>query len=49
MTNFHPAPVDAVHAGIGFQRLDTMKRAYAHAIGKGLPVLFLRRRLPAVS
>jgi queuine tRNA-ribosyltransferase len=46
---FPPAAIDPVHAGLRLLGLETMQRAYAHAIAKRLSLLFLWRRLPAVS
>ena len=47
LTNFHLPRSDAVHAGRAFAGLARIRRAYAHAIARGLPLLQLRRRLPA--
>ena len=45
-----PAALDAVHAGLGLRRpRRACRRAYAHAIARRLPLLLLRRCLPAVS
>ena len=44
-----PAALDPVHAGRGLRGLERMRAAYAHAIARGLPLLFLRRCLPASS
>ena len=49
MTNFHLPRSTLFMLVSAFSGLDAMKTAYAHAIERGLPVLFLWRRLPAVS
>ncbi len=49
MTNFHLPRSTLFMLVAAFSGLDTMKRAYAHAIDERLPLLFLRRRLPALS
>ena len=48
MTNFHLPRSTLFMLVSAFGGLERMKAAYAHAIGR-LPLLFLRRRLPAVS
>ena len=49
MTNFHLPRSTLFMLVAAFSGLDTMQRAYAHAIALGLSLLLLRRRLPAVS
>ena len=49
MTNFHLPRSTLFMLVAAFCGLDTMRAAYAHAIARRLPLLFLRRRLPAPS
>ena len=49
LTNFHLPRSTLFMLVSAFSGLDTMQRAYAHAIAERLPLLFLWRRLPAVS
>ena len=49
MTNFHLPRSTLFMLVAAFSGLETMRAAYAHAIARGLPLLFLRRRLPAAS
>ena len=49
MTNFHLPRSTLFMLVAAFSGLEAMKRAYAHAIAAGLPLLFLRRCLPALS
>ena len=47
MTNFHLPRSTLFMLVSAFSGLETMRAAYAHAIDKQLPLLFLRRREPA--
>ena len=49
MTNFHLPRSTLFMLVAAFCGLESMQRAYAHAIARRLPLLFLRRRLPALS
>ena len=49
LTNFHLPRSTLFMLVSAFCGLDTMQRAYAHAIASGLSVLFLWRCLSAVS
>ena len=49
LTNFHLPRSTLFMLVSAFSGLETMQRAYAHAIGERLPVLFVWRCLPAVS
>ncbi len=49
MTNFHLPRSTLFMLVAAFSGLDTMRRAYAHAIELRLSLLFLRRRLAALS
>ena len=48
MTNFHLPRSTLFMLVSAFAGLETMKTAYAHAVDTRLPLLFLRRRQPAV-